>query len=299
MKLKGKTVLVIGATMFLFLTLLYILIRPSLLEDSVKLDESNVQKELETINHQIQSKMDMLNRTNQDWAVWDDTYLYIRGENPQYIDVNLQNDTFDNNMVNFIVFLDSQDNLVYQKGYDYIHQKPLELESDFYQGFLSIFYSPDKINNSVLVMTNHGLSMASIQSVYKSNGDGESAGTLIMGKMVNESFIKRLGEGLSLNLSFKPSEPLNSHSLTRITALSEKKLKGSLYLEDYSKKDTYEISLISNRDFYIQKKSMIKQLSKTVLFTGLFFILLIIVLLNQFILSCSKFILTINENPGK
>lgn len=285
MKLKGKMVLVVGVTMFLFLTLLYIIIRPSLLEDSVKLDESNVQKDLETINLQLKSKMDNLNRTNRDWAVWDSTYFFIRGENPKYIDVNFQNDTFENNMVNFIVLLDYQNNLLYQKGYNYIHHKPLELDSDFYRVFLPIVQTADEMNNPQLVMTDLGLTMASIQSVYRSNGEGDSVGTLIMGKMVNESFVKRLGEGLSLNLSFKNVEPLTSQSLTRITPLSEKKLKGSYYLEDYSKKRTFEISLNSNRDFYTQKKAMIQQLSKTVLFTGLFFILLIIVLLNQFILS--------------
>lgn len=276
-------VLVVGITVFLFLTLLYIIIRPSILEDSVKFDKSNVQKVLETINLQIQSKKDTLNRTNRDWAVWDDTYYYLQGENPEYVGVNLQDDTFDNNMINYMIFLDSENRLVDQKGYDYIQKKPIELGSDFYQVFLPIL-SSDKMNSTQLVMSDLGLTMNSIRSVYKSNGKGESAGTLIMGKMVNASFIKRLGEGLSLKLSFKQVKPTNSH-LTNITQISEKKLKGSFYIKDYSKKETFEISFISNRDFYIQKKSSIKQLSKTVLFTGLFFILLITVLLNQFILS--------------
>ncbi|MGX6445302.1 EAL domain-containing protein [Neobacillus sp. K501] len=283
MKLKGKMVLVVGITVFLFLTLLYIIIRPSILEDSVKFDKSNVQKELETINHQIQSKKDTLNRTNRDWAVWDETYYYLQGENPEYVGVNLQDDTFDNNLINYMIFLDSENHLVDQKGYDYIQKKPIELGSDFYQIFLPIL-SSDKMNSSQLVMSDLGLTMNSIRSVYKSNGKGESAGTLIMGKMVNASFIKRLGEGLSLDLSFKQVKPTNSH-LTNVTQISEKKIKGSFYIKDYSEKETFEISFISNRDFYIQKKSSIKQLSKTVLFTGLFFILLITVLLNQFILS--------------
>jgi diguanylate cyclase (GGDEF)-like protein len=285
MKLKGKTVLVVGSTMFTFLALLYIILRPSLLEDSIKLDESYVQKQLETINHQFQSKMDMLNRLNRDWAVWDETYYFLRGENPNYIEVNLHDETFDNNQVNFMLYFDSENHLVYQDGYDYIHNKPIGLARSFHEPFLPILTSLNKPSTSKLIMTDIGLTMTSVQSVYPSDGQGESSGKLVIGKIINNTFIEELAGGLSIRLNFKSIESFKTHSLTNIIPLSEKKLKGSFYLEDYLQKDKFEISFIKNRDLYIQRKSTMKQLSLMVIFTSIFFILLIIILLNKFILS--------------
>jgi len=116
MKLKTKSLLVVGFFMLLFLGLLLTTIRPILLEDAIKLDETNIQRELDIINNQMISTMGMIKRTNLDWSVWDDTYLYIKGDYPEFPEVNLQKATFENTMLNFMIYLDDKNQLVHQVG---------------------------------------------------------------------------------------------------------------------------------------------------------------------------------------
>ncbi|MFZ0576731.1 MAG: CHASE4 domain-containing protein, partial [Psychrobacillus psychrotolerans] len=51
-------------------------------------------------------------------------------------------------------------------------------------------------------MSKNGFSLASFESIYQSNGDGPSVGTLIIGKYLDERTINRIGKELSFDLTF-------------------------------------------------------------------------------------------------
>ncbi|WP_207627735.1 EAL domain-containing protein [Bacillus sp. MM2020_4] len=271
--------------MLLFLILLFIVIRPYLLKDSVELDKQTTQKDIERVKNHLLSTMDGLNRTNRDWAVWDDSFSFLTGDHSDFPKVNLQNDTFENNMVNFIIYLNKKNELVYQGGYDLQRHEPLELNADFYQAFLPIIQSKSNLHDTLLVSTNFGLTMSSLQSVYRSNNGGPSPGTLIMGKMISETTIRHMGEALSLPLTIKETKNRTAHLHVNVKPISETKIRGSLFLKSYSKQKAYEISLVNKRSFYLQKKVNIKQLFVYLILTTLFFILIIIVFLNHFVLT--------------
>ncbi len=285
MKLIVKTLLVVGLTMFLFLSLLYFIIRPFLLDDSIKLDHSVTLENLERINNHFYSEMEYLNSLNRDWAVWDDTYLFMSKEYRSYPDVNLNDDTFENNYINFIVYINKQNKMIYQKGYDLQHHKPVVLDPNFYQVFLSILEQGEEINNSLLILTDYGLTITSLQSIYKSNGEGPIAGTLIMGKFINESYIADIGKELSLPISLSRTNNNSLPSLFKVDIISNLKLSGSLFLQDYLGKEAFKISFISDRKFYLQKISSMKVLYAYLLITSVIFVILTIVLLNRFVLS--------------
>lgn len=285
MKLKLKTLLVVGSTMLLFLTLLFLIIRPFFLEDSNELDKSNTLKDVERINNLLNSDMESLNRTNRDWAIWDDSYMFLSDKYPTFNKINLQNDTFENNKINFMVYINSNNELVYQKGYSLQNHTQLKLTKDFYKVFLPIIQSPDMINKTQLVSTDYGITMSSVQSVYKSSGEGPTAGILIMGRMINDEFISEIARDLSLPLTFQQIRNRNNTSQITVDTLSNTKIKGTLFLQNFSKNETYEISFVNARNFYLQKKASSLVMFTYLLIMSIFITLLILVLLNRFILS--------------
>ena len=54
-----------------------------------------------------------------DWASWDDTYQFIEDENFRYIESNLVDETFTGSNINFILYLDTEGNIIYFKGVDF------------------------------------------------------------------------------------------------------------------------------------------------------------------------------------
>ncbi|MBI0580330.1 EAL domain-containing protein [Neobacillus cucumis] len=285
MKLKVKTLLVVGITMFLFLTLLFIFIRPFLLEDSIELDRNNSLKDLDRVQNYLKSNMDNLNRTNRDWAVWDDSYSFLTGKNPDFPKASLQNGTFENNEVNFMLYINNQNQVIFQKAYDFKKHQQLSINSDFYKVYLPLLDSPNIGESPRLVTTDLGLAISSIQPVYRTNGQGPSPGTLIMGRLINNGSILELGEELQLSLSLHQTDQRHFSLQHVVKPISETEMEGSLYLQDYAKKKAYEIRLINKRNFYLQKLANVKQLTFYLILTSLFFIVLTIFLLNKYILS--------------
>lgn len=266
MKLKTKSLLVVGFVMVLFLALLLTTIRPVVLEDAIKLDENEIQKELDTIYNQLLANMDMIKRTNLDWSVWDDTYLFIKDKYPKYPEVNLQKHTFENTILNYMIFLDDKNQLVHQVGYDLANKRFLKLDQDFYKEFLTIA----KANNNSkthLITTEYGLTITSSEPVYPSSGKGDSVGTLIVGKIIDEKVIEELGKSLSIQLSLKKVKNPNNLR-TKVETISDKNIRGSLFLKDYSQNVEYELTFVERRSHYLQKKSVVNQLTIYLLFTS-------------------------------
>ncbi|RFU69439.1 EAL domain-containing protein [Peribacillus saganii] len=285
MKLKFKTIFVVGITMTLLIIILLSLLSPMLLQEAANLDKDQTVQELERVNNNIHSNMDELRMINRDWAIWDETYSFIVDRNQVYIDSSLENTTFENIQLNFICFINNQNKLVYQKGYDLENHQPLQLQTDFYNVFLPILHNKDSFSEKNLVSTKHGLAMFSLESIYRSNGQGPPTGTLVMGRLFGENVIKEVEKELSIDLTFKPNENINNKELLMVENLNETKLKGSLLLIDYAKKNAYEISFVKARSFYIQKKNSVNHITFYLITVSLFSMLLIIFLLNRFLLT--------------
>ncbi|MFC7688113.1 diguanylate cyclase domain-containing protein [Ureibacillus sp. GCM10028918] len=285
MKLKLMTILVVGFSMALFISLLLSYLTPMLLEEATELDRIDTLEDVKRVNNNILSNVDVLGIMTRDWAVWDDTYNYMIYKNEKYLQRNLDKITLENNQVDFYVFIDNQKQLVLQLGYSLEEKKPTELESDFYKTFLPLLTNQDRVSETRLVSTANGLAMTSLETIYQSNGEGPSVGTLIMGRLINDYSIKEMSDELSLNLSLKPIEVNKVEQQFNVENISETLLTGSLLLSDYSKDSVYQISFDHKRNFYLEEKKTVRQITIYLVAASLFFIILVIFLLNRFILS--------------
>jgi sensor domain CHASE-containing protein len=55
--------------------------------------------------------------TVSDWAIFNDTYNFIKNHSKNYIDANLQDVTFSSLKMNYIIYVDKNGGIVYDKGY--------------------------------------------------------------------------------------------------------------------------------------------------------------------------------------
>lgn len=279
------TILVVGFSMALFITLLLSYLNPMLLEEATDLDREDTLEDLKRVNNNLLSHMDVLRIMTRDWAVWDDTYNYMIDKNEKYFQRNFDQATLENNQVDFYVFIDNEKQLVLQLGYSLEEKKKFELESDFYKVFLPLITNQDSVSETRLVRTANGLAMTSLENIYQSNKEGKSAGVLIMGRLISDYSIEEMSKELSLNLSLKPIAESEADKQHEVKSVSETLIIGSLRLKDYSKQSAYEISFDHKRNFYNEKKETLSQITLYLIATSLFFIILVIFLLNRFILS--------------
>ncbi|MCA1040438.1 EAL domain-containing protein [Bacillus infantis] len=273
-----KTFLVVGSAIALFLSVIFLFIWPALLKDANQMDKRTVLKELQRIESHLSSQADVLNRTNLDWAVWDDTFLFLKGEYPNYPAVNLLPETFENNQVNFMLFLDGSGSNIYQSAYDLKRKEPIRLPAEFYKDFSGL----DKAQG--FVMTELGLAFYSVQPVYKSDGSGTAAGSLIMGKFLDHNYVDKMGKELGLLLSFSKQKEKLGKKLA-VETYSDTKMKGNLLIKELEGSGSYGISILMDREFYRQKRSSLIQQCYYIAGFSAIMLLLVLFLLDRFILS--------------
>ncbi|MCR2805664.1 sensor domain-containing diguanylate cyclase [Paenibacillus soyae] len=287
MKIRVKAFLVVSITLALFLTLLFWVVAPILMKESIELDRNTMINDAKRVRNYLDGDMQSLARTNTDWAVWDDTYLFLQGQQPEYMDVNLQHDTFENNRVSFMLFFNASRQLIHQQGFDIYNSEPLELDSGFPNVFLPLIPTDGDVDHTLLIRTGAGFAMAAIHSVHTSDGEGPAAGTLIMGKFIQKEYIASMAEVLSLDLRLGDEVQYTGATPdhVEIAPVNETMLEGTIFITDDSNQSAYEMKLIGDRKFYHDKKESIKHLSLLTMLFSLLFMLFVLVLLDRLILS--------------
>jgi len=124
--------------------------------------------------------------------------------------------------------------------------------------------------------------LASFESIFPSDREGPSVGTLTIGKYLVEQTIHSIEEKLTFKMEFH--EVRNTAPIS-VELVSEHQMKGTILLKDYPEQFLLEISFFMERSFYIEKKSTVNNIAISLVLTGIIFVFLTIFLLNRFIIS--------------
>ena len=79
-------------------------------------EDTQVDVATESVSNYISEKIDNYLGSVNDWAHWDDTFEFVDGRNPEYIELNLNQSTFENLDLSFLILVD-QANQVYHSQY--------------------------------------------------------------------------------------------------------------------------------------------------------------------------------------
>ncbi|HEY9810640.1 MAG TPA: response regulator [Halomicronema sp.] len=215
MKLRIKTLLIVGAALVTLNVVLSATASTILLRDFQKLEDQGVRKDLARALDTINDDLSNLDTLAQDQALWDDTYNFIsqaKAKNPnaqEFIRSNFGDTTFNQLRLNALILLDIQGKILYSKGYNLNKQKAVPLPKSLQQHL--------KINSPLLVKPNSKNRIAGIlmlpegpiliasQAILTSEGTGPSRGTLIMGRYLDAEELKRLAEMTQLSVTLHPN----------------------------------------------------------------------------------------------
>ena len=199
MKLREKTLVLLGITITCSIIVMYMASNVVLMGGFQTLEEQNTLQNIQLATNVLSGEISDLNKTINDWAVWDDTYIFIQNHNSRYVQSNLLNSTFTDLKLNLIVYVDSSGNIVYGKEFD-LQKKEEKPVSESIKKYISkdsiLLSSQDGVKG--IIMLPEGPMIIVSHPILTSNGDGPSKGTLIFGRYLNDVEIQHLsGEILS------------------------------------------------------------------------------------------------------
>ena len=311
MTLRQKTLLIVSVTLLCLLMTLYFSLSSIWLNGFAKIESQQTHQDVERVIEALNNDLSELNRTVGDWAMWDETYAFVKDGNKSYIQENLSDSTVANLRLNVMVFIYSTGRITYSKGLD-LQEEVVVPVSDSLRQYLGTnprLLQHDKANSSytgILLLPEGPLLVAS-QPILNNDRTSPSRGTLLFGRFLNAAEVKRLqGVTHSLFAVYPFQDPQlpndlravrnelsqaasNSKTSVRpdilVRPVSSEQIAGYTLLRDIEGQPGLLLRLHIPRDIYQQGKQSLLYLVGSLFALGLAFGLVSLWLIEKSVLS--------------
>ncbi|MBI9097904.1 MAG: diguanylate cyclase [Spirochaetaceae bacterium] len=215
----------------------------------IKIEEDYALKNLTRTENSLNREVYNLDILLQDWSFWDDTYHFISTKSPEYIISNLVESTFYSSSLSLIYFFDLDWNLIWGEMYNPEEEEKITSASFtneyiknpailFDKGILEMEDSQSAVKKGYL-LTREGLLYLISRPVFRSDETGPPVGSMIMGKMITDTYQDLMKERIQSDFRIYNSEDLLSDNKRIIIFEDLMQSKNDYYIE----KDTDKISI--------------------------------------------------------
>ncbi|MBL8968282.1 MAG: EAL domain-containing protein [Spirochaetaceae bacterium] len=266
--LTRHTVALVAATITALLGMTMALSAFIVLGSFLDLERKTVGTNLERCLSALEDERIRLDRVLRDWAYWDDSYRFVGGEFPEYVELNLAEETFLNLRVDAVIFLDEAGRKLRA---DYRALPPgrqgaealADLERAILGGGVLARACRDDEPVGGLMALKEGPFLAVAYPIHSSLIREPPRGSLVMGFFLDEERVRAISDRLKLDLRILPdraalaAEGLPPESLAEFDAkgrttraLSRSEIRGYEGLDDIEGRPRFVLELREPRDLY-------------------------------------------------
>jgi two-component sensor histidine kinase/sensor domain CHASE-containing protein len=216
--LHKKTLGIIGATILGMIFIIYLSSHFIIIESFDKLEERDARKNADCLKNILLSQAHDLEKKASDWSVWDETYMFVQENSSEFAEKYLTSETFYNQRLDFMLFYDEEGEQVYKKTViaDMINEGPVtELEKHLKETASLLEHSSESSKKTGFLIFKGKPILISSQPVVRSDKSGPVAGTVLMGRIIDDDEIKRLQGITGQRISVKD---LSDHKENNSTA---------------------------------------------------------------------------------
>lgn len=198
MSLRTKILLILVVVVVLYAGLDYGIQRLVVFPSFVTLEQDEASKDLNRCFEAIRRECFHLDTFNHDWAAWDDTYQFVQDRNAEYIASNLVAQTFMDNRLNLIYLCNKKGQVVWGEIRNVETWQKMDLK-EFPPVSLPLDHPllfHDSVDSLIagVFSTEFKPMLVSSRPVVTTNSEGPIRGTLIMGRFLDEEYVKTLVE---------------------------------------------------------------------------------------------------------
>jgi len=176
---------------------LYVLSRAVLLRSFNRLEEDFARDNIERASSALTNEINTLDRTASEYGAWDQTYAFVHDHNVRYIRSEFPSSTFQQLKISFVAIFDEHGKLLFSKGFDLKHSGevplPAGLDERLKPNSFLITHTILEGRVSGILMLPDGPVMVDSRPILTSEALGPIAGTIVMGRLLDDSEVTRLG----------------------------------------------------------------------------------------------------------
>ena len=300
--LRGKTLLIILITLFALVGGLYVLARIVLLRGYSTLEADFARQDVDRASSALANEITNLDRTNSDYASWDETYRFLQNKNPRYPSAQFPPSALGQIRVNFVAIVNNTGQVVFSRGYDLHKAKeaplPLDLGKHLRPGALLPAPGKSPSVRSGILMLQSGPFLVDARPVLTSKSQGPVLGTIVMGRALDADAINRLAFTTHLTINLRRVDSLAAQAHydsetgqfilpNHISVLDEGQdsVDADEELTDISDNPAFVLSVHLPREIYHQGQTTLLQFLLLLLAAGFCFGAVTLYLLERTVLS--------------
>jgi PAS domain S-box-containing protein len=300
MTLNKKMLLVVGTTAVILVTALFFASRTILLGSFARIEENQVQANLQRVLSALKNEVISLDVLAADWATWDDSYAFIVDGNQEYVESNLVD--FGNTRINFLLFFDTSEQIKFSVGIDSTGLQevpmPMGLLDYLEENKALVNHSnPESVHRGIIHLPSGPVLLAS-RPVITSAGEGPVRGALILGRSWTEGEVQRLGETTHMPVEIlaldTPSTPDEFAALTKsfpegtpfyTRVLNDDTIAGFTPVHDIRGTPRLLLKAEMPRNVYVQAKDSLRYYFASTALIGLAICVLVFLLVKKLVVN--------------
>ncbi len=302
MKLRRKTLSIVGITIAGLTGILYATSSSILLGSLVKAEEQEATQVVKGVLNVFTQTAEDFNSRFADWSAWDDTYAFIQNRNQEFIASNLVPEGLANLRVNIAVLVNTSGKIVYGTGLD---TKKLQLKPvpEALKQRISVndplLQHPNADSSLAgIMLLSSGPVLISARPIVTTKSTGPIRGTLVFGRNLDAAGIAKLSKTTRLPLIVhsindphlpaefqKVREKLSAKKPILVRALSENSIAGYALVNDIYNQPALLLRVDIPRETYRQGQTSLLYLLVSVALAGIGFIGCTLLLLEYLVLS--------------
>jgi len=204
MSIRLKVILILLVILATLIGVLQFISGGVVLRIVLSLEDTIARTSLERTDQAVQDYLDVLDSKVNDWAPWDDTYSFIQGLNPGYVDENLDEATISNLDLNVLLFYDEDGKLYFEKTVDLETQQEIHFPADLEQWLqtnATIFrFTGIEDSLSGVIPLGERFLLVAARPILTNAAEGPIQGALVFGRFMDEKVFRVFSQD-SLELS--------------------------------------------------------------------------------------------------
>jgi signal transduction histidine kinase len=213
MKLRQVTFIGIAALALIFLGIESYVTNFIIKNGFDMLENDLVASDIRRARNEVVREIDGLDTFLWDWSAWDDTYEYARSGSETYVESNLGSGTFDDQGLNLVIIADTQDRIIFGRALTRDGAESPALLNRMRRASLAPGLPPIKSDGSGvggLTVLPEGVMLFARRPILNSDGQGPSAGSIVMGRLLDQDMIEAIASRLELPMEIHSVSPAPS-----------------------------------------------------------------------------------------
>lgn len=205
MRLNSKIALILVVPMLLLVGMMAVVINSGVMSRFEALERAQQTQNHNRLLEAIDAELAALETLTRDWAVYDETYHFMGGENPGFVDANMSEPTFENLQLNGILLFDLDYRPRAHRGYDRNTHRFAELDIGLIARIADSVRQRrnPEIHRGILEFQGRVAQLA-ISPIQDSNAEQEPNGYLVMMRFLDQGEVDALAQRIRLSLKFMP-----------------------------------------------------------------------------------------------